>query len=84
MYYGYIIGQAMILVQPCRMLNCRVRVCLTFVHRGGGTQIGEVTCLGVITYLMSIQSPMLIGSHLHDRWGDHNHKRLYGQAGFPT
>ena len=43
-----------------------LRACL---HGGGGPQVGEVTHLGGVTDL-SIWSLILIGSRLHDRWGD--------------
>ena len=47
-------------------LRAPLRACL---HGGGGPQLGEVTHLGGVTDL-SIWSLILIGSRLHDRWGD--------------
>lgn len=39
-------------------------------HGGGGAQEGELTYLSGVTRL-SILSLSLIGSRLHDRWGEH-------------
>ena len=48
------------------MKDGKIRACL---HGGGGPQVGDVTRLGGVTRL-SIQSLILLGSRLHDRWGD--------------
>ena len=46
-----------------------LRACL---HGGGGPQVGEVTRSGGFTRL-SIQSLILMWSHLHVRWGNPRH-----------
>ena len=47
-------------------LKRSVRACL---HGNGGPQVGEATRLSGVTHL-SIKSLILLGSRLHDSWGD--------------